>query len=44
MTGQIVAMGGGGSLMDDPVPDRFVLDLVSAARPRICFVPTTSGG
>lgn len=41
--GQIVAMGGGGFLMDDPVMDAFVLSLVHAERPKICFVPTASG-
>lgn len=37
---QIVAMGGGGFMMDDPVLDRFVLDLVDAPRPKICLLPT----
>ena len=41
--GQIVAMGGGGWLMDDPALDRYVLGLLSAPRPRVCFVPTASG-
>jgi peptidase E len=41
--GQIVAMGGGGWLMDDPLLDRYVLDLVPVARPRVCFIPTASG-
>ena len=41
--GQIVAMGGGGFLMDDPVLDGFVLSLTDARRPRICFLPTASG-
>jgi dipeptidase E len=40
---QIVAMGGGGWMMDDPVLDRFVAALVERDRPRICFVPTASG-
>jgi dipeptidase E len=39
----VVAMGGGGFLMDDPVLDRFVVGLTSVPRPRICFVPTASG-
>ena len=39
----VVAMGGGGFLMGDPLLDRFVLGLVEAPRPRICFVPTASG-
>ena len=42
--GQIVAMGGGGWLMDDPLLDRYVLDLVPAAADRACaFIPTASG-
>jgi len=40
---QIVAMGGGGFLMDDPALDGFVLSLTDARRPRICFLPTASG-
>jgi dipeptidase E len=40
---QIVAMGGGGFLMDDPVLDRFVLSLIDARRPKVCFLPTASG-
>jgi dipeptidase E len=40
---QIVAMGGGGFLMDDPLLDRFVLERVDARRPKICFLPTASG-
>jgi dipeptidase E len=36
----IVAMGGGGFLMDDPLLDRFALDLVDAARPKVCLLPT----
>ncbi|HYJ60899.1 MAG TPA: peptidase E [Actinomycetota bacterium] len=40
---QIVAMGGGGFLMDDPVLDRFALGLTGASRPRIAFIPTASG-
>jgi dipeptidase E len=39
----IVAMGGGGFLMDDPVMDGYVLELVDAARPKVCFLPTASG-
>jgi peptidase E len=50
----IVAMGGGGFSMepDNPLLDRFVLDLArgaarragrDVARPRICFLPTASG-
>jgi dipeptidase E len=40
---QVVAMGGGGWTMDDPVLDRFIVGLTEATRPRICFVPTASG-
>ena len=40
---QVVAMGGGGWMMDDPLLDRFVTGLVSADRPKICFIPTASG-
>jgi dipeptidase E len=36
-------MGGGGWMMDDPVLDRFVTDLVDAGRPKICLIPTASG-
>jgi peptidase E len=39
----VIAMGGGGFLMDDPILDRYVLDLVDRPRPRMCFVPTASG-
>lgn len=39
----VVAMGGGGFSMDDPVLDRYVLGLVDGSRPRVCFVPTASG-
>ena len=38
----VVAMGGGGFSAGDPVLDRYVLDLVDAARPRVCFLPTAS--
>jgi len=41
--GQIVAMGGGGFLMGDPILDRFVLELIGARRPKICFLATASG-
>jgi len=40
---QVVAMGGGGFLMDDPLLDRFVLERVDARRPRVCFLATASG-
>ncbi len=29
--------------MDDPLLDRFVLDLVDSPKPRVCFVPTAAG-
>jgi dipeptidase E len=38
----IVAMGGGGFSMDDPVLDSYVVDLVDAGRPRVCLLPTAS--
>ncbi len=38
----VVAMGGGGFSMDDPVLDRHVLDLVDTSRPKICFLPTAT--
>jgi dipeptidase E len=38
----IVAMGGGGFSMDDPILDRFVLGLVDASRPKVCFLPTAT--
>src|SRR5581483_2471160 len=42
---QIVAMGGGGFSMepDNPLLDRYVLDLARVASPRVCFIPTASG-
>lgn len=43
MTRHIVAMGGGGFSDDDPLLDRYVLDLVDAPRPAVCFIPTASG-
>ena len=42
MERHIVAMGGGGFLMDDPVLDRFALDLVDAPRPKVCLLPTAA--
>ena len=39
----IVAMGGGGFLMDDPLLDAAVLGLVTSPTPRVCLVPTASG-
>jgi dipeptidase E len=38
----IVAMGGGGFSMDDPVLDAYVLGLVDASRPKVCFLPTAT--
>lgn len=38
----IVAMGGGGFSMEDPLSDDYVLGLVDASRPKICFVPTAT--
>jgi dipeptidase E len=35
-------MGGGGFLMSDPVLDAYVLDLVDAERPKVCFLPTAT--
>ena len=44
MSGQIVAMGGGGFMMDPRSPlDEFLLSLSPAAHPRVCFVPTPTG-
>ena len=42
---QIVAMGGGGFLMEplDPRMDDYVLALTGVSRPRVLFVPTASG-
>ena len=44
MSGQILAMGGGGFMAEpDSLLDSFLLSLSDAARPRICLVPTPSG-
>jgi len=44
MSGQILAMGGGGFMSEpDSLLDRFLLSLADAGRPRVCFVPTPSG-
>jgi peptidase E len=42
---QIVALGGGGFLMepDNPLLDDFILRLTRKRWPRVCFVPTASG-
>jgi len=42
MGGHIVAIGGGGLGTGNQQLDRFVLTLVDAARPRVCFIPTAS--
>jgi dipeptidase E len=44
-TPQIVALGGGGFSMerDGSLLDDYVLSLLSAERPRVCFLPTASG-
>jgi len=43
--GQIIAMGGGGFLMepDNPLLDRYVRAATGKPRPRVCFVPTAAG-
>lgn len=43
--GQIVALGGGGFLMEPEnlALDQYVLDQARAPRPGVCFVPTASG-
>ena len=45
MTAHVVAMGGGGFLRhgDASALDRYVLSLVDAPAPNVCFVPTASG-
>ena len=43
MSGDIVAMGGGGFGSGNPILDRYALSLVDADRPRVCFIPTASG-
>ncbi|MFD6313658.1 Type 1 glutamine amidotransferase-like domain-containing protein [Streptomyces nigra] len=40
---RLALLGGGFSTDDDGVLDDWLLGLVDAARPRICFVPTASG-
>ncbi len=42
---QIVALGGGGFSMekDGSLLDDYVLSLIDATRPRVCFLPTASG-
>ena len=39
----IVALGGGGFSDEDPVLDKYVLDLAGTDRAKICFIPTASG-
>lgn len=44
MSGQVLAMGGGGFMMESASPlDDFLLSLSPAPRPRVCFVPTPTG-
>ncbi len=45
MTSHIVAMGGGGFLMEpeNPLLDQYVLNLTGKTRPKICFLPQASG-
>jgi peptidase E len=44
MPGHVVAMGGGGFMMEDDSPlDGFLLSLSPVRRPRVCFVPTPAG-
>jgi peptidase E len=44
MPGQILAMGGGGFMLErGSLLDDFLLSLSPARRPRVCFVPTPSG-
>lgn len=44
MPGQILAMGGGGFMLDPRSPlDDLLLELSGAARPRVCFLPTPVG-
>ncbi len=44
MVGQVLAMGGGGFLLERDSPlDDLLLSLSPAASPRICFVPTPAG-
>ncbi len=40
---QIVAIGGGGLAADEPALERYVLSLVTAKRPKVCFLGTASG-
>ena len=39
----IVAMGGGGFMMDGRGLDDYVLSLTGQVRPRVCFIPTAGG-
>src|SRR4051812_23224185 len=45
VAGQIVAMGGGGFLMEptNPLLDDFVLSLARRQPARVCFLPTAGG-
>jgi dipeptidase E len=43
MPGHVVAMGGGGFVVEDDSPlERFLLSLAARRRPRICYLPTPS--
>jgi dipeptidase E len=44
MPGQVLAMGGGGFMMDpESLLDDFLLSLTPAPRPKVCFLPTPAG-
>jgi dipeptidase E len=45
MGSKLIAMGGGGFLMDpeNPLLDRYCLDCTGATIPKVCFIPTASG-
>jgi peptidase E len=44
MAGHIVAMGGGGFMVEqDSAVERFLLELAAKPTPRICYVPTPAG-
>ena len=44
-TRQIIALGGGGFLMEpeNPLLDQYILDQAGKSKPSICFLPTASG-
>lgn len=44
MSRQIIAMGGGGFSMEEtPLLDRYIQDSTGKPNPKICFIPTASG-